>query len=450
MKKGGESRRIHRYRLRIFIKRRGNKMKKLSMIVLLVIFVAFVSAQGASGFKGQVKVGMLFPLTGPLSASGQLIKHACDIVRTMVNEDGGANGFEIVYVYGDTAASPETAALEANRLIMNEGCKVIMGAYASGFGMAASQVCETNKVVWWETATADSLCKRGFKYTLSPIISTSGYGNLTGDFIADVVVPKLRKPAKDVRVCIMYEDMAWGTELANAAESACKAKGIQVLSRDSYHVATTKDFTPLIEKYVNLNPDVLLPMSYVSDTLLFWQQCQQRGWKPSALIGGGGGWGHPLLVKTFGENANGVVSFCPGFTYERQGTGALLPETKKVRERMLNMLHQLHPGEEMVLEHGVGFLCGWPLLHYVVRGAVDDKGNMTPEKLLNVARALDLPYGTLINGAGVSFYPPNHPESGRNSRAAAGAIQWQNGKIYAVWPGKFAAGEAVLPLRPWK
>ncbi len=72
---------------------------------------------------------------------------------------------------------------------------------------------------------------------------------------------------------------------------------------------------------------------------------------------------------------------------------------------------------------------------------------MTPTAIAAAARAIDLPAGSLPNGAGLRF--SSDPATlGQNVRAAAVIWQWQAVRSYTyVWPPTYATGSiAFVPL----
>jgi branched-chain amino acid transport system substrate-binding protein len=89
----------------------------------------------------------------------------------------------------------------------------------------------------------------------------------------------------------------------------------------------------------------------------------------------------------------------------------------------------------------------WVLLTEVLPKA----GSMDTEKIREAFLKVDLPYGSLANGLGVKYLPPEDPDAGLNARRLAGVQQWQGGKIYQVWPKNLATQKWIdIPLPPWK
>ena len=106
-------------------------------------------------------------------------------------------------------------------------------------------------------------------------------------------------------------------------------------------------------------------------------------------------------------------------------------------------------GGNSASEEGLaGFTAGWALFSDVLP-AVAESGNVTPDGVAAVARSLDLPPGSLPNGAGLRF--SGDPATlGQNERAIGMVWQWQAvDQDVVVWPQAFATGTiSRVPLRP--
>ena len=83
-----------------------------------------------------------------------------------------------------------------------------------------------------------------------------------------------------------------------------------------------------------------------------------------------------------------------------------------------------------------GFSAAWALFHDVLPSA----RRLDAAAIAGAARAIDLPPGSLPNGAGLRF-SPDPGTLGQNERAAAVIWQWQAVRTYSfVWPATFATG----------
>ncbi len=56
----------------------------------------------------------------------------------------------------------------------------------------------------------------------------------------------------------------------------------------------------------------------------------------------------------------------------------------------------------------------------------------------------------MANGCGVKFIPHDKFDGGKNERAFAVFLQWQEGELHVVGPEKFATHKSILvPLPKW-
>lgn len=90
-----------------------------------------------------------------------------------------------------------------------------------------------------------------------------------------------------------------------------------------------------------------------------------------------------------------------------------------------------------------GFTAGWALFRRVLPAA----SGFEPTDVAAAARSVDLPEGSLPNGAGLRF-SAEPARLGQNERAAAVIWQWQAVRTYEfVWPPTYATGQvAFVPL----
>jgi branched-chain amino acid transport system substrate-binding protein len=95
-----------------------------------------------------------------------------------------------------------------------------------------------------------------------------------------------------------------------------------------------------------------------------------------------------------------------------------------------------------------GFVAGWVLFHEVLPHA----RSLHPADVRKAALAVDLPYGSEINGAGVRFAGPAAPDAGQNLRAISVIWQWQRpGHAAVVYPASYATARPLrVPLPGWK
>src|SRR5260221_11540899 len=116
--------------------------------MILAVFGAGTSRPG----EREVKIGAIYPLTGPAASTGLEIKNALELAADMINDGAkGLNlplgnpaglpnlkGAKIRLMFGDHQNNPQVGATEAERLITQEKVAALIGCYVSNVTATAS------------------------------------------------------------------------------------------------------------------------------------------------------------------------------------------------------------------------------------------------------------------------------------------------------------------------
>ncbi|HEV8643587.1 MAG TPA: ABC transporter substrate-binding protein [Methylomirabilota bacterium] len=413
-----------------------------STAVALVLALTGLLAVGhGQSLTGEYKVGVLEPLTGPLASEGKRHLEGYEIVRDMINERGGVMGKKLVFAVAD-APDPTAAATEANRLITREGVKIITGTFSSRLCGAASEAAARHNVIYWETSCVDPrFNKRGLKNVFRTEIDATGFGWYNIEFIAKHLAPRFNLRPNQLKIAFLSEDSSYGQGVTEAARQRAKGEfGMQELGAEYYSFTAINDFTPIIVKFKQLNPDIVHHIGYTNDAPLFWRQAREQNFLFKALVHAGAtGYGSPDFGKALGSDANGVFALLepgPGFRME-----ALRPEGQKL-EREFREAVQKKTGSYPLGGHQLAGGGLWVLKLVLDRAKSDDI-----EKFRSAVMSLDMPVGSSINGWGVKF-----AENGQNAneRVQHYMLQWQGGQLVTVWPEEFSTLRAKwIPLGSW-
>src|SRR3546814_9982055 len=93
----------------------------------LLAATAFFAFSTASHAAENVKIGVVYPLTGPYAVAGEDCKRGMELASEQINAAGGIksmHGAKNELIFGDSQYKPINAAIEAESLITQE--KVIM------------------------------------------------------------------------------------------------------------------------------------------------------------------------------------------------------------------------------------------------------------------------------------------------------------------------------------
>src|ERR1700728_369099 len=234
-------------------------------------------AQGAT-----VKLGLLHPVTGALSYSGQQGRIGASMAVDAINAAGGIKslgGAKIDPILGDAQSTPDGGTAEVEKMNSAE-VSCIVGGYASSICLAVSQAAARYDLPYVvDVGVADSIVTRGLKNTFrfSPgfgVIARTALENLTA--INDAA----GKPAKTV--IIVHEDSLFGSGLAKLLNAQLPPKGFEILETIP-HPTPTRDFNNVVLKIKAQNHDLVIPADYYNEYVLLARTMLAQHVRPKGI-----------------------------------------------------------------------------------------------------------------------------------------------------------------------
>ena len=423
-------------------RKRGLKMRKsLAGFFIVSLFILGICLSSSAIAAETIKMGALFPFTGPIALLGQETFNGATIAQDMINDKGGIWGKKIEWLKGD-AVDPKKAMTECERLISLEKMKIIFGTYSSSLSFAASEVAEKNKVIYWEQgAIADPITERGFKYLFRFIARASDFGIMAANFANEVIAPKLGIETKKLKVAVIFEDSLYGTTVGSNAAKQVMKLGMNLVATESYSHKTV-DLSSVVMILKARKPDVIIATSYIEDALLFWRQAKDIELNVKAFIGTGAGHGMPDWAKTFGKEGDYIFNVDPAIGINPK---VFTPRMKAVLTEFQERFNKKF-GHYPATHASLGFDGARILFEEVLPKA----GSLDPEAIRQAALKVDIPQGGTVFGHGVKFAPPEHPSAGQNLRATPLPLQWQEQKMWVVHPPDFSMRSPLIPLPTWE
>src|SRR5258705_1567425 len=166
-------------------------------------------AQGSA-----VKLGVLLPVSGALSSSGQQGRLGATIAIEEINTAGGIKalgGARIEAVLGDAQSTPEGGNAEVEKM-NGAGVAAIVGGYASGICLSASQTAARYDLPYVvDVGVVDSIVTRGLKNTFR---FGPGFGVIAKTALDNLVTLNDQAGKAAKTVVIVHEDSAFGSGLA--------------------------------------------------------------------------------------------------------------------------------------------------------------------------------------------------------------------------------------------
>lgn len=386
--------------------------------------LVLVSATPASA---QVKVGALYPFSGGLALLGDESFRGLELAIEERNAAGGLKGQKLEIVKGD-AVDPNQAVGEARRLTSVEKVPVIFGTYSSSLSMAATQVAELAGVPYFELgAISDPITERSFKNIYRSNPTARDFANRMVDAVIDAIAPALNVDFKALKVAIAHEDSLYGQTVAGYQTARAKEKGLTVVETLPYS-AKSVDLTPVILRLKSASVDVVLQTSYQNDTVLFYRQMKEQGFKPKAMVGAGGGYSlRDTMVAVGAENMEGALNV--DFTQYRTNPKAAPGVDNFVQK------YQAKYGAAPRSGHSLANYMGALVFLDAMAASPDLKAASVRAAIMKV----DIPVGGTATGWGVKFN-----EAGQNTRATPFLMQWQGGELVTVFPADAAVAKMKM------
>ena len=366
-----------------------------------------------------VKLGILQPVTGALSYSGQQGKLGAQLAIDEINAAGGVKGLgKIEVVFGDAQSTPEGGTAEVEK--MNAaGVAAIVGGYSSSICLAASQAAARYDLPYLvDVGVADNIVARGLKNTFR---FGPGFGVIAKTAIENLITlnDQAGKPAKTVM--IVNEDSLFGSGLAKLLNDQLPQKGFQVLETIA-HPTPTRDFNNVVLKIKSQNPDLIIPANYYNEYVLLARTMQQQKVRPKGIYSVlGGAASSYKFVKEFPDAAQYVMDCNHWFDSRNPKALAL---KKKVEDASQFFTYEVY------LNYSSVMLCADALAR---AGAVDHDKVIAALAASSFADHF-MPYG------------PTKFVSGQNQGAAPVNTQVLSGDIQVIFPATFASAKPVFPM----
>lgn len=394
------------------------------------------SPTGTSG-TGPLVIGAIFPLSGPQANGDELA--GVQLAADLVNDDGGIKGRK-VSIQTDDAATPEEASAAVDKLV-NRGVSVIVGTYSSPQALVASARASGRGAIYLEVgAVADAITERGLAGVLRTVADGSMLGRQAASFAHDFVIPGLHLRSDSARVVVMYENDQYGSSVGYGAVDEAARLGLNIVDTITYNAANA-DFDQLASTLAADRPDVILGAAYLADAISVRQAMLRHSVSVKAIIGTSSTYSSPAFGDALGSAAVGIFSVDK--PDDSLSAGGLTPDGRALLSQA-ESAYRAKTGKSIDSEVMAGFVGGWALFHEILPAAK----SLTSSDIWKAATAVDLPYGSEINGAGLRFAPIGQADAGQNERAASVIWEWVGARTRSIVypPTEARVAARVIPI----
>ncbi len=411
-------------------------MKRSFLVVFFMVLFAATAAKAET-----LKIGAIYPLTGPAATTGKELADAVKLAQEIINnrhdfnlplakDEGLPNlkGAKIEVIVADHQGKPDVGLAEAERLITEENVVALIGCYYSSVTKTASLAAERHQKPFLNPeSTAASLTERGFKWFFRTTPNDDTFSENFFQFL-DELNKKMENKVK--KVAIFHENTDFGKGVKDTETKYAKQYGFELAATISYS-ANSSSLDSEVQKIKNSGAEVVLPASYVSDSILFMKTIKKFNYAPSMILAMDAGFISGEFGKSLGADGNYILS---------REVWALDLAKKKPMVAEINKLYKERFGKDM---NGNSARTFTGLL--TIADAINRAGSTEPDAIRKTLVGYSIPGDQLIMPwAGIQFNEKQQNELGRGI-----VVQLVDGAYSTVWPFDLASREIVHPYVPW-
>lgn len=400
----------------------GRKSSPAALLGRLVIAGALGIAAAANA-QDVITFGASLSQTGGMATEGRLVKEGYDFYVKHINEKGGIKvgdkTYKVAIKYYDDASTAATSVQLYERLINEDGIKLLLGPYSSGVTFAAAAVAEKYQVPMVAAhAASPAVFDRGFKYifaTLTPL----------AEYTSNEIKMAASATPRAQRVALISENALFPKSSGEAAAQQAKAAGLEVVYNEIYPTGT-KDFSAMLAAMKSKNPDVLLFAGYTGDATVIARQVAEVGVNLK-MFAVSLGPTLPGFVEALGPKAEGIlepIQWAPNMPFKDEIFGWTAPQYAEIFNKEYGRIPDYHPPQSTAALE-------------VYQRALEKAGSLDPKKVRDALAETNL----------MTMYGPiRFNEKGQNIAKGMSVVQVQNGKAVVVFPVEGAQAKFVYPM----
>lgn len=218
-----------------------------------------------------INVGILHSLTGSMAISEASLVDAALMAIAEINQAGGVLGQAIAPIVEDGASNEKTFAQKARKLLQQDQVAALFGCWTSACRKAIVPVLEEFNALLWYPLQYEGL-------------EESQHIFYTGSCPNQQVEPALEWLVKHhgKRFYLVGSDYVFPRTVHKIIDAQLKGLGGTVLE-EAYVPLGNKDFSQILDRILQLQPDVIFNTLNGDSNLAFYRQYHQAGIQPAHM-----------------------------------------------------------------------------------------------------------------------------------------------------------------------
>jgi branched-chain amino acid transport system substrate-binding protein len=432
--------------------RRSLKSARLLIGIILFAVLASTSAVMAE----EIKIGVLYPLTGGAAAAGRELRAGAELAAEIansamadVNMDMAKNagiksmgGTKITLIFKDHEGNPTLGADLAKKLILDDKVHGLLGCYHSSVTKTVSAVAEQYGIPMINgSSTSPELTKQGYKWFWRTTPHDVYFTKDLFEFLKGMTEGKAKGlkavPKKDImNLASACEKTEWGSAVSELIEKFAKDYGFNS-KKSILYAAKATDLSSEVRSLNAVKPDAMLFASYTSDAILMLKTLKDQKVQPKLIWGQDAGFETPEFRTTLGDSIVGVLT-----------RTVFLPKVADVKPvaGKVNAMYKAKTGNDLSGASARSFtgLQTWVAV-------LEKAGSTKPDAIQKAANALNISADQLIVPWGGIKFAASGDDMGQNVLGTGLIGQYQKTKdgkvdLEIVYPFDVATANMVYPF----
>ncbi|RTE91265.1 ABC transporter substrate-binding protein [Bradyrhizobium sp. LVM 105] len=220
----------------------------------------------AAHAAGEVKVGVLFSLTGGLSIVEKSLHDATMMAISEINAAGGVKGMKIAAIAEDGASDPKTYNEKASKLVIQDRVPTVFGSYTSASRKAVLPVFEKrNNLYFYPTYYEGFECSKNVVYT----------GAVPNQQLSNFI-PWIIKTLGKKKFFIVGSNYIYPREMAKVSKILIEKNGGEWMA-DEYLELGHSEWGSMVNKIKNSGCDVVLSNVVGDSVIAFYREYKNQG-----------------------------------------------------------------------------------------------------------------------------------------------------------------------------
>ena len=400
--------------------------KTAAVVATLALTATLAQAQQQGVSKDEIVLGTIQDLSGPLAGFGKQDRMGMLLAVDEINEQGGINGRKLKLLVEDSGYDPKKAVLAAQKLVNQDKIFMMVGHIGTAQNMAAMPVQFEKNVINFMPITAAREMYEPF-HRLKYSFAAPYYDQMK------IAVPKLVKEKGAKKVCTIYQDDDFGTEVLKGGEDGLKTIGMEYAEKTSYKRGAT-DFSSQVSKMQSSGCDFVVLGTIIRETIGTIGTARKMGYSPT-FIGTSAAY-TDLIHKLGGKPMDGLYA---AMTVQNPYTDEQSPAIRFWANKYKTKFNE---------DPTVFSVYGYSVINNFAIAATKAGKNLTTDSFIKVMDTMSIP-GDIFGAAPITFSPTKRLGSSASRLSQIVDGKWKVVSEYVGDPAveKAAAAPAKAPAK---